>query len=80
MWGITIPERNLFYREIVIKKRMILVQRHVWQLDQCHRIKNPKINSHNYGNFILDKEAKTILGGKSQHFQQMVLVQLMADM
>jgi hypothetical protein len=34
------------------------------------------MNPHTYGHLIFDKGAKTIQGGESQHFEQMVLAQL----
>jgi hypothetical protein len=56
--GITIPNLKLYYREIVIK-----IAWHWYrdrQVDQWNRIKNSKMNSHNYGHYIFDKGAKTV--------------------
>ena len=66
------PDLKLYYRAIVIKT--------VRQVDQWNRIEDPKMNPHTYGHLIFDKGAKTIQWIKKQHFQQMVLVQLVFSM
>jgi hypothetical protein len=76
--GITISDLKLFYRAIEIKT--------VWYwyrdrlVDQWNRIEDPEMNPHTYGHLIFDKGAKTIQWKKRQHFQQMVLVQLVVSM
>jgi hypothetical protein len=50
------------------------------QEDQWNRIEDTEMNPHTYGHLIFDKGAKTIQGEKRQHFQQMVLVQLVDSM
>jgi hypothetical protein len=51
------------------------------QADQWNRIKDPEMNPHTYGHLFVDKGAKTIQWKKTkQHFQQMVLVQLVVSM
>jgi len=54
---ITIPDLRLYYRIIVIKNRMALVQR---RADQWNRIEHPEMNPHTCGRLIFDKGAKTI--------------------
>jgi hypothetical protein len=50
------------------------------QVDQWNRIEDPEMNLHSYGPLIFNKVAKTIQWKKRQHFQQMVLAQLMVIM
>ena len=69
---------KLYYRAIVIKT--------AWnwnrdrQVDQWNKIEDLEMNSHTYGHLIFDKGAKSIQQKKRQHFQQMVLVQLVVSM
>jgi hypothetical protein len=49
------PDLKLYYRAIVIKNCMVLVQR---QTDQWNRIEDPELNPNTYGHLI--KGAKTI--------------------
>ena len=72
--GITIPDLKLHCRAIVIKTACYCYRDR--QVDQWYRIEDPEINQHTHGYLIFDKDAKTIQWKKSQHFQQMVLVQL----
>jgi hypothetical protein len=75
--GITISDLKLFYRAIEIKT--------VWYwyrdrlVDQWNRIEDPEMNPHTYGHLIFEKGAKTIQW-KKEHFQQMVLAQLVVSM
>jgi len=50
------------------------------QVDQYNRIEDPEIKPHIYDHLIFDKGAKTMQWKKRQHFQQMVLVQLVVSM
>jgi hypothetical protein len=51
------------------------------QVDQWNRIEDPEMNPHTYVHLIFHKGAKTIQWGeKKQHFQQMVLTQLVVSM
>jgi hypothetical protein len=71
--GITIPDLKLYYRTIVIKTAWYYYNDR--KVDQCNRIGDPEMNPHTYVHLIFDKGAETI-----QHFQQMVLVQLVISM
>jgi len=55
---------------------MLLVQR---QTDKCNRSEDAEMNPYTYGHLIFDKGAKTIQW-KKEHFQQMVLVQLVVSL
>jgi hypothetical protein len=76
------PDLKLYYSAIVIKKK----KKTAWywysdrQVDQWNRIEDPEMNPHIYGHLIFDKGAKTIQWKKRQHFQQMVLAQLVVIM
>jgi hypothetical protein len=50
------------------------------QVDQWKRIEDPEMNPHTYGHLIFGKGAKAIQWKKRQHFQQMVLAQLVVIM
>jgi hypothetical protein len=50
------------------------------QGDQWNGIEYPEMNPHTYGHLIVDKGAKTMQWKKRQHFQQMVLAQLVVIM
>jgi hypothetical protein len=52
----------------------------VRHVDQWNRIEDPEMNPYTYGHLTLDKGAKTIQWKKRQHFQQMVLAQLVVIM
>jgi hypothetical protein len=54
---------------------MVLVQKQA-----SRSMEDPEVNPHTYGHLIFDKEAKIIQWKNRQHFQQMVLVQLVVIM
>jgi hypothetical protein len=72
--GIIIPERKLYYREIVTKTVQYWYNDR--QENQWNRMEDPEMNPNTCGHLIFDKGAKTIQWEKREHFQQMVLVQL----
>ena len=49
------PDLKFYYRAIVIKNCMVLVQ---WQVDEWNRIEDPEMNPYTCGYLIFDKEAK----------------------
>ena len=72
------PDLKLYYRAILIKTAWYWdIDR---QVDQWNRIEDLEMNTHTYGHLIFDKGAKTIQWKKRQHFQQMVLAQLVVIM
>jgi hypothetical protein len=68
----------LYYRAIVVKTAWYWYSDR--EVDQWNRIEDPEMNLHTYGHLIFDKGAKTIQWEKRQHFQQMVLAQLVIIM
>ena len=50
------------------------------RVDQWDRIEEPETNPNTYVYFIFGKGAKTIQWEKTQHFLQMVLVELAVNM
>jgi hypothetical protein len=68
---------KLYYKAIVIITSLYWYSDR--QVDQWNRIEDPEMKAHTYGHLIFDKGAKTIQW-KRQHFQQMVLAQLVVIM
>jgi hypothetical protein len=75
---ITMPGLKLYYRVIAIKTAWYWYSDR--QVYQWNRIEDPEMNTQTYGHLIFDKGAKTIQWKKRQHFQQMVLAQLVVYM
>jgi hypothetical protein len=63
------PDLNLYYRAIVIRKKGWY-----WysdrQVDHRNRIEDPEMNPHTYGHLIFDKGAKTIQWKKDRIFKK----------
>jgi hypothetical protein len=68
------PDLKLDYRAIVIKTAWYWSKDR--KVDQWNRTEDPEMNPHTYSYLIFDKGAKIIQLKKRQHFQQMVLAQL----
>ena len=71
------PDLKLYYRAIVIKTAQYWYSDR--QVDQWNRNEDKEMNPHIYGHMIFDKGAKPIQW-KKEHFQQMVLAQLVVIM
>ena len=69
--GITIPDQNLYDREIVIKTAWYWYSDR--QVDQWSRIEDPEMNPHTYGHLMFDKRAKTIQWKKDKFFKNWCL-------
>jgi hypothetical protein len=71
--GIIIPDLKLYYRAIVKKPTWYWYRGR--QVDQWNRIEDPEMNPHTYIQLIFYKGVE-----KRQHFQRMVLAQLVISM
>jgi hypothetical protein len=68
------PDLKLYYRAIVIKTACYWFSNK--QIEQWNRIEDSEMNPHTYGHLNFGKGAQTIQWKKRQHFQPMVLAQL----
>jgi hypothetical protein len=64
---ITRPDLKWFYRAIGIKTACYWYSDR--QVEQWNRTEDPEMNPQTYSHLIFDNGAKTIQGGKRQHFQ-----------
>jgi uncharacterized protein (DUF736 family) len=64
--GITIPDFKIYYRSITIETAWYW-HKHKYE-EQCNRIEDPDMNSHNYAHFSFDRGAKNIQWRKDSLF------------